>query len=470
MSLGPSVALVAAGLAVAGGTSYVSLMQGEFGSRAPAAERMLNDASAGASIHQLSAYLDATFSSLRSTTATEVMPRREVTASITPSSGPRPSFSDRFAGLVSDVVAPSAPSRGIAAPKVRVAAAAPPPPPPKVRVAALRIDARDAAPAEQKPYQLAAYAPTRDDSASAIPPFNFHSDIRVPPLRQAITSLVPMASAPFPFDGVVPGTSRKFINVVENGRRGHRTFRGRVLWEDQVFNDSRVLLHIPKGFDVNKPSVMIVFFHGHGATLTRDVLERQQVPEQISESGANAVLVAPQLAFDAADSSPGKLWESGGFARFVQEAGEQLARLYGDPRAARTFANMPIVVVAYSGGYVSAATSLQRGGIKNRVQGVVLLDALYGEFDGFASWISHNRSGFFVSSYTRSTHGGNKDLEQMLSERDVTFSSALKAKRLDGSVTFLPGDDGIRHRDFVNHAWADKPIKDILTRLPDIRL
>jgi hypothetical protein len=33
-------------------------------------------------------------------------------------------------------------------------------------------------------------------------------------------------------------------------------------------------------------------------------------------------------------------------------------------------------------------------------------------------------------------------------------------------VTFLPTGD-ISHRDFVTHAWADNPIKDILVRMDD---
>src|ERR1041385_1338924 len=110
------------------------------------------------------------------------------------------------------------------------------------------------------------------------------------------------------------------------------------------------------------------------------------------------------------------------------------------------------------------------GGLKGRVRGVVLLDALYGELGGFANWISRNRSGFFVSSWTQSTRGRNAELERMLSDRDVSFAKVLKTGNLTGNVVFLPGEDGIRHRDFVNHAWADKPIKDILVRLPEYPL
>ncbi len=74
---------------------------------------------------------------------------------------------------------------------------------------------------------------------------------------------------------------------------------------------------------------MVVFFHGHGATLARDVRDRQKLPEQISAAGANAVLVAPQFAYDAADSSSGKFWEEDGFKRFLNEAAQKLS---GDVR------------------------------------------------------------------------------------------------------------------------------------------
>ena len=74
-------------------------------------------------------------------------------------------------------------------------------------------------------------------------------------------------------------------------------------------------------FDARKPGVIVVFFHGNGATLERDVRDRQMVPQQISDSGVNAVLLAPQLAVDAADSSAGKFWQPGGLKRFVDEVG-----------------------------------------------------------------------------------------------------------------------------------------------------
>jgi hypothetical protein len=290
---------------------------------------------------------------------------------------------------------------------------------------------------------------------------------RIPPNVGALTKLMDFENAPFPYRGMMPASGRPFLNAGEQTNRGHVNFRGRVLWESKTFGDDRVLLHIPPGFNPRRPAVMVVFFHGHGATLARDVRDRQQVPEQITAAGINAVLVAPQFAVDAADSSAGKFWEPNGFKRFLDEAAIKLAQIYGDPRSSMAFANMPIVIVAYSGGFGPTLSVLDRGGVRSRVRGLVLLDALYGGFDKFADWIAQNRSAFFVSSYTPHTAGHNSYLEQLLRERSVPYSSELRRGHLEGMVSFLPAGP-ISHRDFVNHAWVDYPIKDILVRMDGV--
>jgi hypothetical protein len=303
--------------------------------------------------------------------------------------------------------------------------------------------------------------PPRSVIRTAFPPDR--SIPRIPLDGNSKTALVDFATAPFPYEGNMPGSERPFLDAGEAGHRGHTNFRGHVLWESETFNDPRVLLHIPPAFDPTKPGVMIVFFHGHGANLARDVRDRQQVPAQISASGMNAVLVAPQFAFNAADSSAGKFWEPGGFKRFLDEAARQLAALDGDPRSASSFANMPIVIVAYSGGYGPTLSVLDRGGVNARIRGIVLLDALYTGMGRFASWIASNRSGFFISSFTPHNHGRNVELEEMLNERSIGYESELR-RHLPGSVAIISAGD-ISHRDFVNRAWADSPLKDILVRL-----
>jgi hypothetical protein len=285
------------------------------------------------------------------------------------------------------------------------------------------------------------------------------------PLKHTKTKLVEFENGPFPYHGAVPSTGRTFLDVSEDGRRGHRTSSGTVYWEETTYRDRRTLLHIPRGFDLRRPAILVIFLHGHGATLQRDVIERQRVPEQVSEAGVNAVLAAPQLAYDAADSSAGKLWEPGGFKRFLDEASVELAKLHGDPRSKPVFDALPIVIVAYSGGYATTASCIRQGGAGSRVRGVVLLDALYGDIDTFASWISSRQKAFFLSAYASSTRAHNAELLEILKGRDVAYNTKLQGPLRGGSVTFISTAPETEHRDFVTRAWTHHPVKDVLQRL-----
>ncbi len=310
--------------------------------------------------------------------------------------------------------------------------------------------AKRTAQAQSAPYRVASLEPT-------VP----YQRLR----REDQTTLVSLKSSAFPYLGNNPRTDAPFLDVSKDGRRGHRSYGGRVYWQDTTYNDNRVLMHVPESFDIRKPGVIVVFFHGNGATLERDVRDRQLVPQQITDSGANAVLLAPQLAVDAADSSAGKFWQPGGLKRFIDESASHLASLYGDPRASKDFANMPVILVGYSGGFVPTAYSLEVGGLGNRIRGVFLLDAVYGELDKFASWIENNRTGFFVSAYTHYTQRHDQELMQMLRQKGIAISDELDGPLKPGSVVFVKTGDGVTHRDYVTHAWTENPVKEVLLKM-----
>ena len=126
---------------------------------------------------------------------------------------------------------------------------------------------------------------------------------------------------------------------------------------------------------------------------------------------------------------------------------------------------MPIVIVAYSGGYLTAASSVSHGGLKNRVRGVVLLDALYGELDKFAEFITTNRSAFFVSAYTRYTKRHDKELMQMLKDKGIGITEDMDGPLRPGSVVFVQTPDGVTHRDYVTQAWTEHPVKEVLVKM-----
>ena len=169
----------------------------------------------------------------------------------------------------------------------------------------------------------------------------------------------------FPYHGDIPGDVRALEGASrsstsnENGRLGHTSPRGGVLWEDKTYNDRHVLLAASTDFNPNAPGV------------DRRLLPRQQRDARARRGRAaadargssrrlklNAVLVAPQMAVDARDSSAGNFWRAGAFAHFLDEADAKLAALYPQALARRIPRACRSIIVAYSGGYLPAAYSL----------------------------------------------------------------------------------------------------------------
>ena len=163
----------------------------------------------------------------------------------------------------------------------------------------------------------------------------------------ANVALASFENSAFPYHGLIPnyqetGKTRPFLDVDDNGRLGHSSPRGGIHWEDQTYSDRSVLLAAPQSFDPNQPGVIIVFFHGNMATLSRDVVARQQIVRQLADSGLNAVLVAPQLAVDAQDFERRTLLVAGRLLRLPRRGADQARRALSE-RARR--------IPAHAGGH-----------------------------------------------------------------------------------------------------------------------
>lgn len=286
------------------------------------------------------------------------------------------------------------------------------------------------------------------------------------PLAAAKAALVRFEHAPFPYRGEVPEKNRPFLDAVDGERRGHTSPRGGIYWEEQTYSDRRSLLHIPKGFDSRRPALIVVYFHGNEAKLIRDVRNRQEVPRQISESGLNAVLLAPQFAVDALDSSAGRFWQPGAFTPYLAEAAERLTRLYGDDRVGTMFERAPVVIAAYSGGYHPAAFILQSGAVDGRLHGVILLDGPFGDLEKFAAWLARRTPAFFVSAHGKAAREDNATLRKLLEDRGIGSATGLPASFAPGGVTFIDSPDDVKHADFVTDAWVKDPLKVLLRRVP----
>lgn len=276
------------------------------------------------------------------------------------------------------------------------------------------------------------------------------------------TRIVPFQTSPFPYDGLIPSSGLPFLDTLQDGQRAHTSPRGGVYPENPTYADRSVLLAVPPRFAPSR-AVIVVYLHGNLARLDRDVVRRQRVVAQLAASKLDAVLVAPQFAVDALDSSAGHFWDSGGFAHFLDEAAAQLAAMTGQEPA--VFAAMPVVLVAYSGGYHAAAGILAGGGTDNRILGLILLDALYGDEETFADWIVRtNGRTFFFSAFSTSSASSNQQLQSELVTRGIAWSDGLPPALAPGVVAFLAAGD-VPHNDFVTSAWTADPLRAVLARI-----
>ena len=217
---------------------------------------------------------------------------------------------------------------------------------------------------------------------------------------------------------------------------------------------------MPPGYNPQLPGLIVLYLHGQGATLERDVQARQAIPRQIAASDQNVALVAPQLAYDAPDLSAGNFWKPGHFAAYLDEAAERLMRLYGDKRAGTHFNTSGVVIVSYSGGYVSTACALANGGAVHRIKGVILMDLLYGDEEKFAAWAAARRKlAFLLSAFTELTREENATLQSLLGKRRISYASGLPTTLTPGTNAFVPCGGWEMHGDFMTRAWGPDPFE-----------
>lgn len=253
-------------------------------------------------------------------------------------------------------------------------------------------------------------------------------DVKVVAARSAArghTFIAELGNAPFPVGpDAVDHRGAPFWHGVDtaSGQRFRRLGENRYYLEAAVYSDARVLFHASRGFDPAKPFRLVVFLHGHGSDIEETVARHLDLPGQVDRSGANAVLIAPQLALNAQESVPGKFVEPGRAAAFLDEAqGVLRAALGGDEAAWR---KAPIIIAAYSGGYRTAAQILKHGGLDARIAGLIMLDAFFADAPLYAGWLAqHRQRAFLYALFTRSSVDETTALKTQLIERNIAYAT-----------------------------------------------
>jgi hypothetical protein len=257
-------------------------------------------------------------------------------------------------------------------------------------------------------------------------------------LRYHGTFVATLKSAPFPYSG--KGVDLNFFDFIDprTGERFRTTRTLERLSEKDHYCDSSVLFYVPSQFNPRKPFSYVVFFHGN-RTEVRHFFKDYLLDEQTERSGKNVILVLPQLAKNAADSSPGKFSKRDAFRVFMFEVAQVLTSRLGK-QYRRQLEQASIILVAFSGGYKPLACTLDRGGTDSRTTGVMLLDALYDDLYIFGNWIlKHARRGFFVniSSEDSLCEEKTRILAQFLRTHHLAFKEEWPKRLKRGHICLM---------------------------------
>ena len=53
----------------------------------------------------------------------------------------------------------------------------------------------------------------------------------------------------------------------------------------------------------------------------------------------------------------------------------------------------------------------------------------------------------------------------MLKDKGIAISEDMDGPLRPGSVVFVETPEGVTHRDYVTHAWAENPVKQVLVKM-----
>jgi hypothetical protein len=156
------------------------------------------------------------------------------------------------------------------------------------------------------------------------------------------------------------------------------------------YRDDTVIVFVPSHYRFHDDEGVATLVHMHGHTTTAErAMVAHQLREQVADSKQNALLVVPQLAVMAADSSCGRLESPGGLQRLLEEvvltASHEGRTTLGETAFPREAGLGTACLSAHSGGYHAAACCLRGGGVD--VRETYLFDALYAETDTFRDWV-----------------------------------------------------------------------------------
>ncbi len=156
-----------------------------------------------------------------------------------------------------------------------------------------------------------------------------------------------------------------------------------------------VIVQVPDGFEPTARIDVVVHIHGFSNCITNALGDTDtpctdggaarsayQLATQLAVSGANALLILPEVQYDLASGDPGALGTTDGFAMLLDDTLAAIPPPLGPLDRAR-IGN--VIVTTHSGGYTAASAMVTIGGVP--ANELWLFDSLYGEETRFDAYV-----------------------------------------------------------------------------------
>lgn len=177
------------------------------------------------------------------------------------------------------------------------------------------------------------------------------------------------------------------------------------------YDDSSVLLVVPKNFLPSQHIDLIFWYHGWHNNIDT-ALQFYGLARQFAESGINAILILPEAGKNVADSYGGKMNQQGMFSLLTADVMTQLKKQHLAPANAEPG---HITIGGHSGAFLVIANILDYG--EQPVDEVFLFDALYSHVPSFMDWIGKDTQQHHFIHWFTNKGGGTDEVSDTMMTR-----------------------------------------------------
>jgi hypothetical protein len=198
-------------------------------------------------------------------------------------------------------------------------------------------------------------------------------------------------------------THSKFAPFPDSARGKGHDYNGQHFDFENHYNDSSVKVYIPERFHPNQSLELVIWFHGWNNNID-SANSFFRLSEQFEASGRNAILIFPEGPKNAPDSYGGKFERPEMFELFINDLIKQMELHKIIPKKQHfTIKDCSISLAGHSGAYRIISKIIQY----NKIDEVILFDAMYGGNDAYLKWIAASDQHRFINIYTKD--GGTFD-------------------------------------------------------------